>query len=173
MENFLKGNHQNAVMIGMPGAGKSTIGVMLAKQAAMDFIDTDVSIQVQHDRPLQEIIHEDGLEAFRNIEEDVLANLNCQHHVIATGGSAVYSDIAMQALKEKGVIIFLEVSVSELEKRICDFETRGIAISAEQTFEDLYNERMPLYRKYADITIDCSGKNQDQIVDEIIKTYST
>lgn len=171
MDNFFKDNHQNFVMVGMPGAGKSTIGVILAKQTALDFIDTDVLIQVKHERPLQEIIRDDGLQAFRKIEEEVLANLDCKNYVVATGGSAVYSDLAMQSLKKKGVVIFLDVSVKELEKRISNFDTRGIAISSEQTFEDLYNERMPLYRKYADITIDCTDKNQLQIVEEIISVY--
>lgn len=157
----------------MPGAGKSTIGVILAKQAALDFIDTDVLIQVKHERPLQEIIRDDGLKVFRQIEEDVLKQLDCENYVVATGGSAVYSDVAMQNLKKKGIVIFLEVSIEELEKRISNFETRGIAISSEQTFQDLYNERMPLYRKYADITIDCTGKNQLQIVEEIIAQYKS
>ena len=171
MDNFFKDNHRNFIMVGMPGAGKSTIGVILAKQTALDFIDTDVLIQVKHKRPLQEIIRDDGLQVFRKIEEDVLSHLDCENYVIATGGSAVYSDAAMRNLKKKGVVIFLEVSVEELEKRISNFDTRGIAISKEQTFKDLYNERMPLYQKYADITIDCTGKNQLQIVEEIVKIY--
>lgn len=156
-------NFSNIVLIGMPGAGKSTIGVILAKQSARDFVDTDVLIQLAEERSLQDILDTEGYMALRKIEERVLLNLHCRHHVISTGGSAVYSDVAMTNLKKDGIAVFLHVELAEIKKRLIDMETRGIAQSPEQTFEELYEERQFLYRKYADLTIACADRAQEEI----------
>lgn len=153
----------NVILIGMPGAGKSTIGVILAKQSSKDFIDTDVLIQLQEKRSLQEILDAEGYMSLRKIEEQTLLDLHCQQHVISTGGSAVYSEAAMQHLKKSGVAVFLAVALGELKKRLINMKTRGIAQSPGQTFEALYEERQLLYKKYADLTIDCDNLAQEEI----------
>ncbi len=162
-------NDTNIVLIGMPGAGKSTIGVILAKQTARDFIDTDVLIQTREQRSLQEILDTEGYMTLRAIEERILLSLNCINHVVATGGSAAYSTTAMNHLKANGVAIFLQVDLDEIQRRVTNYDTRGIARRPDQCFEDLYNERLILYRQYADFTINCAGKNHEQIVGEICK----
>lgn len=147
----------NIVLIGMPGCGKSTVGVVLAKVLGMHFCDTDIVIQEHTGRKLQEIIDEDGNEAFLACESDAICRLDVDNAVISTGGSAVYSDAAMQHLGENGYVVFLKVSEPEIERRLADFAERGVAIKDGMTVRDLYNERMPLYEKYADITVDCEG----------------
>lgn len=142
----------NIILIGMPGSGKSTVGVQLAKSLGLDFIDTDILIQTQEGRQLQDIQDNDGHIVLRAIEEQVILDLQADNVLISTGGSAVYSDKAMQHLKRMGTVIFLDVSVEELERRISGQGPRGIACSEGQTFNDIYQERMPLYRRYADIT---------------------
>ncbi len=160
----MKAKHpSNIVLIGMPGAGKSTIGIILAKQRARDFVDTDVLIQVAEKRSLQEILDAEGYLALRQVEEHILLSLNCTNHVIATGGSAVYSPTAMNHLKANGIAVFLHVEMEELIRRITNFETRGIACNPDQTFAELYQERQLLYERYADLTIDCAGKSLETI----------
>src|SRR5210317_757250 len=161
--------HKNIVLIGMPGAGKSTIGVILAKLASMSFIDTDVTIQTSESRTLQEILDADGYLELRRIEEEILLGLNLEDHVIATGGSAAYSHPAMEHLKANGVVVFLEVSLPTLEQRIHNFSTRGLAKRDDQSFEDLFDERMHLYEKYADIHIDCQDYSQEDLCDIILE----
>jgi len=153
----------NIVLIGMPGAGKSTVGVILAKHTARDFIDTDVMIQAAEGRPLQEIVDADGCMALRRIEERVLLSLQARNHVVATGGSAVYSAPAMEHLRRDAAIVFLQVGPETLRERLSDFATRGIARRPDQTFEDLYEERLALYRKYADMTVDCDRLTHEQV----------
>lgn len=160
--------HQSLILIGMPGAGKSTLGLLLAKHLAKDFVDTDLLIQLEHRKTLQDILHQQGYMALREQEEKVLLNAHYPNHVIATGGSAVYSPQAMQHLKQFGPIIFLDVTIGELEQRINDMNSRGIARAPQQTFADVYAERRPLYLRYADIVIDCTGKNLEQLVEEVI-----
>lgn len=155
------------VLIGMPGAGKSTLGVQLAKETARDFVDTDVAIQLREKKTLQAIIVESGYLKLRDIEEQVLLDLNVSHHVIATGGSAVYSERGMAKLKTLGPVIFLDVKLDELRRRINNYDDRGIARRANQSFEDLYNERVALYNKYADIVIDCAQKSQGLLLREL------
>jgi shikimate kinase len=157
----------NIVLIGMPGAGKSTIGVLLAKKTALDFTDTDLLIQTRQGDALQKILDSQGYLALRAIEEKVILSMNCTHQVIATGGSAVYSEPAMEYLKKTSIAVFLDVNLDEIKKRVNDFDDRGIARRQDQTFEDLFAERVPLYQKYADITINCENKNQDIIAEEI------
>ena len=144
---------KNIVLIGMPGCGKSTIGVLLAKMIGYDFIDTDILIQQQENKKLYKIIEENGLEYFKKVENEVNANLNLNNTVIATGGSVIYGKEAMEHLKKIGTIVYLKVSKEELKNRLGNFETRGVAIEKGKTFEDLYFERIPLYEKYADVTI--------------------
>lgn len=160
--------HQSLILIGMPGAGKSTIGLLLAKQLAKDFVDTDLLIQLEHRKTLQEILQTQGHMALREHEEKVLLNAHYPNHVIATGGSAVYSTQAMRHLKQFGPIIFLDVEIQVLEERVGDMNSRGVARAPQQSFAELYAERRPLYLHYADIVIDCKGKSQDQLVEEVI-----
>lgn len=158
----------NIVLIGMPGSGKSTVGVILAKLTSRDFVDGDVLIQISQGRSLQDIVDTEGHMALRRIEEEVLVALHCLNHVIATGGSAAYSHAAMTHLKSNGVVIFLDVDLPTLESRIHDFDTRGLAKRPDQTFTDLFEERFALYTKYADITIQCADLTQEEVCDRII-----
>ena len=157
----------------MPGAGKSTVGVILAKLTSRDFIDTDVLIQISQGRLLQDIVDTEGYMALRKIEEDILLGLHCGHHVIATGGSAVYSPVAMERLKSSGIVVFLDVDLLTLESRVRDFDTRGLAKRPDQSFSDLFKERIILYRKYADVTINCRGLSQEEVCAQIIKKVAT
>ena len=166
---FVMKKKSNMVLIGMPGAGKSTVGVILAKMTSRDFVDTDVLIQLSAGRPLQDIVDKDSHMALRKIEEKVLLSLRCNNHVIATGGSAVYSHAAMEHLKTNGIVVFLNVDLSTLETRIHNFNTRGLAKSPDQSFNDLFEERLILYKKYADIIIDSGNLSQEEVCAEIIK----
>ncbi|MFC1766689.1 shikimate kinase [Planctomycetota bacterium] len=161
-------DRSNLVLIGMPGAGKSTVGVILAKQTARDFVDTDVVIQTSLERRLQSVVDTEGCNTLRLIEEQTLLRLFLHNHVIATGGSAVYSDKAMKHLKSDGIIVFLDVDLPTLETRVNDFATRGLAKRPEQTFEDLFEERLALYTRYADVTIVCSGLTQEEVCTQVI-----
>lgn len=160
---------KNIVLIGMPGAGKSTIGVILAKSLLFDFCDTDLSIQKQTGKSLCETISEIGIEEFIALEEDVICKQDFVKCVVATGGSAVYGEKAMKKLKDNGIIVYLKVGPDELQKRITNIHTRGIAMKEGTTISALYEERAPLYEKYADITVDCDGRLPEECVDEIIK----
>ncbi|MEZ5523584.1 MAG: shikimate kinase [Pseudomonadales bacterium] len=155
------------ILVGMPGAGKSTLGVLLAKELGLDFLDTDVSIQVHEGRSLQDIMDAEGYMRLREIEEMVLLKTDASGKVISTGGSAVYSDAGMQHLKAQGKVIFLDVTLDELRKRIHNFDTRGIARRPDQSFEALFEERCALYNKYADIRIDCNGFSPAELLDKI------
>ena len=158
----------NIVLIGMPGSGKSTVGIILAKMISRDFIDTDVLIQVSQGRSLQTIVDNDGYLVLRKIEEKELLALNCQNHVIATGGSAVYGPKAMEHLKSNGIIIFIDVDLKTLESRVTDYKTRGLAKPPGQSFAELFAERLKLYKQYANITIKATNLSQEQICEEII-----
>ncbi len=157
----------NLTLIGMPGAGKSTIGIILAKNLSLDFIDTDLLIQVNQQKSLQQIIDQTDHLNLRAIEENEILKLNVSGHVIATGGSAAYSDKAMIHLQGISHVIFLEVSFAEIERRIRNFATRGIAKAADQTFHELFDERQFLYRKYAELTLRCDGFDQEEIAQQI------
>ena len=158
----------NILLIGMPGSGKSTVGVILAKMVAKRFLDTDILIQNRQKRTLQDIIDRDGYMVLRKIEEDVLLSIRCINYIIATGGSAPYSARGMEHLKKDSIVVFLHTSMEALNRRIHNYETRGIAKRPDQSFEDLFQERLLLYRKYADITIECSDLTQDQVCEQII-----
>jgi len=159
---------QNLVLIGMPGAGKSTVGVVLAKQTARAFVDTDLLIQTAAGRSLQEIVDSDGHRALRQLEEIVLLGLSVSNHVIATGGSAVYSERAMAHLKANGLVIHLDVDLTTLTARLDDFATRGLAKRPDQTLVDLMRERSTLYRQHSDLTISCTGLSHEQVCERII-----
>ena len=161
---------KSIVLIGMPGAGKSTIGILLAKELGLDFIDTDISIQVRWGETLQQITDESGYMVLRDYEEQVLLSENIDHKVVATGGSAVYSDAGMARLKASATVIFLDVSLPALQQRVTNFDTRGIARRPEQSFEDLFAERSLLYQRYADIRIDCSNLGVNEALQAVLET---
>ncbi|MFH1216962.1 MAG: shikimate kinase [Pseudomonadota bacterium] len=158
---------QNVTLIGMPGAGKSTVGVILAKILSFSFVDTDILIQINRGKSLQQILDESGHLNLRKIEEEEILKINTVNHVIATGGSAVYSEKAMQHLQSISEIIFLQADYEEISKRIHNFKTRGIAKKKNQTFRELYDERQILYRRYAQVTLDCNRMDQDTIAELI------
>ena len=160
---------KNIVLIGMPGAGKSTIGVLLAKSTLMDFTDTDLLIQKKYSSALCDIINEKGIDEFLKIENNVICDADFTNSVVATGGSAVYGAEAMEKLKKSGIVVYLKVDSAELEKRINNIHTRGIAMKEGTTISQLYAERAPLYEKYADITVECASLTPEECVDEIIK----
>lgn len=159
---------KNIVLIGMPGAGKSTIGVVLAKSLLLDFCDTDLSIQKETGESLCDTITRIGIDEFIQLEEDVICKQEFTNSVVATGGSAVYGKKAMKKLKEDGVIVYLKVSPDELRNRIKNIHTRGIAMKEGTSIFELYEERAPLYEKYADIIVECDGKAAEECVDLII-----
>lgn len=148
----------NITLIGMPGAGKSTLGVVLAKKIGYRFVDTDLLLQEGTGQLLSEIIEERGTEGFVEIENRTIAGLRCERHVIATGGSAVYGEAAMANLKSLGRVVFIDIGMGELRKRLHqDLLGRGVVIRKGSTLQDLYDERRPLYQRYADITIHTDG----------------
>lgn len=159
----------NIVLIGMPGSGKSTVGVILAKSLGLEFVDTDILIQTEEGKTLQDIVDNRGHMALRVIEERVLLSVKHKNHIIATGGSAAYSEPAMLHLKKDGILVFLHAELDVLKNRITNYETRGLAKRPDQTFQDLFNERFELYSKYADITINSGHNSQDSVVDDVIK----
>lgn len=162
----------NLTLIGMPGAGKSTIGIILAKVLSFGFIDTDILIQVNRQKSLQQIIDESDHFNLRKIEEEEILKINVENQVIATGGSAVYSEKSMSHLKSISIIVFLKVEYAEISKRIHNFNTRGIARSKDQKLSDLYDERQVLYNKYAELIVDCNTLDQEEIAMEIAKQYN-
>ena len=159
---------KNIVIIGMPSAGKSTIGVILAKTLGMNFIDTDILIQENTGRLLQEIITKDGIDAFLKIEEITILSLTCNNSIIATGGSVVLSDRSMDYLKKHGLIIYLNIVFEEMVQRLNNITTRGIVLAEGQSLIDMYTQRIPLYEKYAEITIDCSKEDVEDIIKKLI-----
>jgi len=156
------------ILIGMPGAGKSTVGVILAKALGLRFIDTDILIQERTGRVLQDILDRDGYQEFTKYEEETILSLHPHHAVIATGGSVVRSDAAMAHLKSLGVVVYLRISFHEMEKRLSNITTRGIVLLPGQSLRDMYNERAPLYEKYADITIECTDEDFESVVARVI-----
>jgi shikimate kinase len=164
---------KNITLIGMPGAGKSTTGIILAKNISMGFLDSDVLIQINRGKSLQTIMDESGYLKLREIEEEEILKINISGNIIATGGSAVYSEKAMKHLQDISTIVFLHVGFDEIKRRIKNFESRGIAKAEGQSFLDLFNEREALYLKYADITVDAASGTQDEVASEIVKKLET
>jgi shikimate kinase len=159
----------NIVLIGMPGSGKSSVGVILAKMTSSNFIDTDILIQSREGRSLQDIVDTDGPMTLRRVEEEAILSVHCRNHVIATGGSAAYSHTAMSHLKNNGAVVFLYATIDILKSRIRDYATRGLARRPDQGFADLFNERLALYQQYADITIQSDNLTQEDVCVEILK----
>lgn len=158
---------KNIVLIGMPGAGKSTIGVVLAKRVGLNFVDSDLVIQEKEGKLLSQIIAEVGNEGFIEVENRVNATLDCKDCVIATGGSVVYGKEAMNHLKEIGTVVYLKLGYEELTKRLGNLKDRGVVLKENQTLKDLYDERTKLYDEYADIAFECDKKSIEQIVIEL------
>ena len=158
----------NIVLIGMPGVGKSTIGVVLAKNLGYHFMDSDIVIQQQTGKLLHEIITEKGLDGFLQTEDEVNAGIDAEKTVIATGGSAVFGKHAMQHLAKNGTIIYLSLPYEQIEERLGDLHKRGVALRENQTLYDIYQERIPLYEKYADIRISETGLDIEQTVGQIV-----
>ena len=166
---FDRSRHQNIVLIGMPGSGKSTVGVLLAKRLGLGFVDTDLLIQERAGRTLQDIVDNDGYEALRHIEEQVLLDMEVQGKVISTGGSAVYSDRAMAHLKTGGVVVFLDIPLGLVIERIGDHSARGISRRPDQSLGELFEERLVLYKRYADVVIDGRGQDQETTCSAVVQ----
>ncbi|MCR5324558.1 MAG: shikimate kinase [Lachnospiraceae bacterium] len=161
----------NIVLIGMPASGKSTVGVILAKILGMDFIDTDILIQQKEGARLSRIIEMNGIDDFLKREERALLDLNVSGTVIATGGSAVYSDTAMKHLAEGSVVIYLKAKLDEIKKRLGDIKERGVVLKDGESIEEMYNVRSGLYEKYADITVDEDGRTIDDTIRKILDGF--
>ena len=160
----------NVTLIGMPGVGKSTLGVVLAKVMEYQFLDTDLLIQKEEKRRLSRIIQEEGIDGFKAIENRVNASVEAENTVISTGGSVVYCDEAMQHLKSIGKVVYLKLSLKALSKRLGNLKGRGVVLKEGQTLKNLYEERIPLYEKYADIVIDEEGKDLESCLQAVLES---
>ncbi len=158
-------NLDNITLIGMPASGKSTVGVLLAKRLGYSFVDVDIVIQEQEGRLLKEIIAEEGQEGFLDVENRVNAELSVHNSVIAPGGSVIYGTEAMEHLKKISTVVYLKLSYEEVEERLGNLTDRGVVLKGGMTLKDLYEERIPYYEKYADITVDETGVDAGGIVD--------
>ena len=165
----MKSDKDNIVLVGMPGVGKSTVGVILAKVLGYQFVDADLVIQQQEGKLLCEIIEEVGTEGFIEVENRINASLNVTHSIIATGGSVVYGKEAMEHLQSIGRVVYLKVSYETLEKRLADIKGRGVVLKEGQDLKALFEERSPLYEKYADIEISEGTLGVEQTVEKIIE----
>ena len=163
---------KNIVLIGMPGTGKSTVGVLVAKSLLMDFVDTDLLIQKEYSCSLCDIIEKEGIDSFIDIENRVIAKTQFTSSVIATGGSAVYGKEAMEKLSENGIVVYIKTPLRELEKRLKNIHTRGVAMKKGTTVAELMAEREPLYERYAHITADCEGLTAEECVQKIVDSVS-
>lgn len=159
---------QNIVLIGMPGAGKSTVGVLLAKMRSMGFIDTDLVVQSGEGQRLQDLIDARGVEAFRIVEERYASAVEASHCVVATGGSVVYSEQAMAHLKRHGFVVFLDLALEDLAKRLTNLPSRGLVRFPGQSLEDLFHERRPLYLRYADAVVQCGDLSHEGVARAVI-----
>lgn len=157
----------NIALIGMPGAGKSSVGVVLAKSRGMEFLDSDLLIQSQTGKLLSELITEHGVEGFWRIEEQINSAIDVQNHVIATGGSVIYGPKAIEHLKSIGTVIYLKLQLRSLTRRLGSLEERGVTLKPGQRLSDLYAERIPLYEAAADLVIDCQGLSIRKVIAEI------
>ena len=160
-------NKSNIILIGMPGVGKSTVGVVLAKILGYHFVDTDLVIQEKEGRLLKDIIEQEGNEGFIKIEERINAGLEAERSVIAPGGSVIYGDSAMGHFKEIGTVVYLKASYEVIDTRLSNLKGRGVVLKEGQTLKDLYDERCVLYEKYADITVDEGDRDLSDIAKDI------
>lgn len=158
----------NIVLIGMPSSGKSTVGVILAKTLGMGFLDTDLTIQQREGELLQTLIDKHGMDRFLKMEEEAILSVNPENTVIATGGSAVFGEKAMERLRKSGTVVYLELDYAELERRLHNIKTRGIAAKRGETLLDIYNKRIPIYEKWAQVTVNSVGKTVEETVADII-----
>lgn len=159
--------HANIILIGMPAVGKSTVGVLLAKQQGLGFMDTDLLIQTGEKCYLRDIIAARGIEGFCSLEEDYLLKVKARGYVVATGGSAVYSPAAMTYLGSIGTIVYLQLSLAQLEARLANITDRGVVVAPGETIADLYDKRTPLYERYAQVIVNCDDQRPDQTVDAV------
>lgn len=159
----------NIILIGMPGAGKSTVGVLLAKTLGYAFLDTDPVIQQREGALLQSLVDSLGVEAFLDVEADAICSVECRGTVIAPGGSAVCRERAMSHLKALGRIVYLHLPLEELERRLNNISTRGIAMAPGETLADLFAYRAPLYRNYADLTVDVGRQSLEETVALVLR----
>jgi shikimate kinase len=159
----------NIVLIGMPGVGKSTLGVVLAKELGYEFVDADLLIQKQEKQLLKDIIASKGVDGFLAIENQVNANIQTSKTVIATGGSVIYGKEAMEHLREIGTVVYLKLDYETLDSRLGSLKGRGVVLKDGQDLQALYNERIPLYEKYADVIVDEGGLDLEQTLDEVLK----
>ncbi len=162
----------NIVLIGMPGCGKSTVGVLLAKALQMDFVDTDIVLQQQQGKKLQEIIDQVGNDAFLKMEEDCVRSLECDQTVVATGGSVVYGKEAMRRLHENGLVVYIRLPYEEIERRLSNLATRGVTLKKGQTLRNLYDERIPLYEAEADYTFEPEESDVQKTVLDLAQRLS-
>ena len=160
---------RNVVLVGMPGCGKSTVGVLAAKALMMDFVDTDLALQKMGGKPLQQMVDELGTEGFSEVEERCICGLNFTHTVIATGGSVALEEKAMEHLRKNGLVVFLHLSYETIEKRLSNIKTRGIAMKKGQTLLDLYNMRQPYYKRCADVILEADGQKIEETVEALVK----
>ena len=165
----MNGKMKNIILIGMPGSGKSTVGVVLAKKLGYQFIDSDLVIQERCRKLLHQLIEERGEAGFVMLENEVNASILADSAVIATGGSAVYGEEAMAHFRQIGKIVYVELAFEELEKRLGDLHERGVVLKEGMTLKELYEERIPLYEKYADIVVPCTGRDIRNVMDEIVE----
>ena len=159
----------NIILIGMPGAGKSTVGVLLAKTLGYAFLDTDLVIQQREGALLQPLVDSLGVEAFLDVEADAICPVECRGTVIAPGGSAVCRERAMSHLRALGRIVYLHLPLEELERRLSNISTRGIAMAPGETLADLFARRAPLYRNYADLTVDVGRQSLEETVALVLR----
>ena len=161
----------NIVMIGMPGSGKSTLGLALAEQIGYTFVDVDRVIEAETGKLLKEIIAEQGDDGFLKVEEEINASLQAERTVFAPGGSVIYGPKAMEHLKDIATIVYLKVPFEELEKRLGNLQERGVVLKDGMTLRDLYNERLPYYDRYAEVIMDETGKDFEQTVKELKEIF--
>ncbi len=159
----------NVILIGMPGCGKSTVGVVLAKRLGFRFADTDLIIQEKSGRLLQEIIDDYGSQALLELEQEVLTDWVGDNTVVATGGSAVYSDMGMAHLRENGTTVYIKLSLEQIEDRLDNLSTRGVAGAESRSIKELYDERTPLYERYADAVIEADSLTIEQTIEAVYK----
>lgn len=158
---------KNVILIGMPGCGKSTVGVLLAKEIGYGFIDSDLLIQAEEKRLLSQIIEEEGIDGFNAIEDRVNASIDADRCVVATGGSVIYGENAMRHLKEIGKVVYIKLPFEEIARRLGDLKSRGVSIKEGYTLKQLYDERIPLYERYADVIVDCENISVEECLSRL------